>query len=431
MLLGDTGKVRKPHAATPKAKMPGAKAAAADEADEEAAMSPLQQALKKLRQMKLSQGSDGSSPLQQRQTSSKRQHLGSHQASRFGPLALKFDSLQNQDDRHEDGAEPLTPGFSALNGDANSVPAKRTLEESLSALSRKNVQAAERQQRKPSSSSFGAAIQPHAISRAVPGPLLGGIQTNNPLANDDAAHAEARTLRLHAASAGDHNKAQNAMEGFQVPPQLSHTDQHSRPSSNSWTLRSSGSPPSPTRIRLSAHVSGRSHRSASATHGSDQIRDRPPESSARHQVGTQKHDTGFQSSHSRQSGGQVHSSSQVSGDFQTKMDGSSRSRDPFGSHRNVQQQDHDRSSSDSPVGRVHLASRLSISSSTAESPRTPAAAVSSGRRPAASTSSQENVSRFDLCIFDYAHPAVPYSIRDFALSADLSGYATHAGQQAM
>ncbi len=394
MLLGDTGKVRKPHAATPRVKVAGAKAAAADEADEEAAMSPLQQALKKLRQMKLSQGSDGSSPSQQRQTSSKRQHLGPHQASRFGPLALKFDSLPNQDDRHEDGAEPLTPGLNASNGDASSVPTKRTLEESLSALSRRNAQAAERQQRMPSSSSFGSGNQPHATSRAFPEPILRGTRISNSLVHDDSAHAEARTPRLHAASAGDHNKARNAVSGAQATPELLQADQHSGPSSYSWTLRSSGSPPSPTRVRISAHVSGRRDYSPGTTHGLDQIRDSPSKSSARHQAGTQKHDAGFKSSHSRQPGGHVHSGSQDSGSFQTKMDdqNGSRSRHPFSSQRIAQQQDHDRSSSDSPVGRLHLASRLSISSSTAESPRTPAAAVSSGRRPAASTSSQENVS---------------------------------------
>ena len=203
------GKPRRPHLTTPNAKALGPRKAA-PEADEEAGMSPLQQAIKKLRQMKLSQTGTprsglgtsqvpGSSPLSAKPP---QQQAAASQPSRFGPSALNFGSRWAAD-----GDKLLSPAV-ALHASAASG---RHLTQDLSALRMGHQQASKGNQTAANGASHEAHDRPSAAEANAHDHGLSGLPTSTPRglgatlraaadregAASDAAHGTARiNMRL-------------------------------------------------------------------------------------------------------------------------------------------------------------------------------------------------------------------------------------------
>ena len=256
--LLDAGKPRRSHVGTPKSKVTVPRPAALqDDDEEEAAMSPLQQALKKLRQMKISQDSAAGS----RSSAARQEPPSTPLPTRFGPTALNIGS-QHADD----GSRPLTPGLRPQQPPAASMD---ELDARLSAVRESNHKALH--SLKPTSLGRGghaagsappaaqgrhpstAGDAPPAAQRGALGPSPPGQWVSNPLAEEGQPHGkpgiapQAATALLRTPEQDSYRPQLTDSPGWQLQPGSA---------SQTLMLHPLQSFASPNKItRISAHIS--------------------------------------------------------------------------------------------------------------------------------------------------------------------------------
>lgn len=382
-------------------------------------MSPLQQALKKLRQMKISQDNAAGA----RSSAAEQQQGPTAQPTRFGPIA------PNSGSQHvDDGSRPLSPGYRSQQPHAASMD---ELDARLSAVRESNHQALNSLHRTGLHSKHerAAGFASSATQQGASNPRPPAHWTSNPLAEGRQLHNGAGSVPSAATATGHMQAHQSRGQEASDPPDW---QVHLRPETQAHMLQPAEGYASPSKtMHISARISASpAHMTGAGPSGQQPVQSCTHDSapglqsqpwSSRYSPSKiplrplQSLEAEAQHDHTdrgilqdnapskiplrpAQQAAFAPAASSVSAGFQSLVNGSPSKAQQGPSQHVVRHQaetgcqSHRWRSDDSPSSKVRLTSRLSLSigSSTAESPQTPAGGGTSDPRAHAAASSSQD-----------------------------------------